>query len=427
MPESYKPGVPHLDLANYARPDTKIPAEAIFSGPQNLKVTESSWPGYLDCPPVPDLIKNPDGSYKLRRVTANNPDRFETTLHDFLKNGNFSPTIDDVNPYNPDSFDRWRDAGEKYGPFEYVKVLPAEDAGYAMVSLSERRAQFPYNHTPLPKYVHDEERSNRRINYKGKEESWLENRRQDLINFLRTKEGQAVADELMTLGLSPEDIGGIVVGSLPRTAIYAVDRTDDGDIVLIAAYDAHDKNARMAKNYGVRLKDIKNLGLAEEIAHIWRKDIDALNEGGDLIALEMGAKKVVADKYLELAEDAGTDPKRYREADRLAELAKIKYHDLRTTPERYGIKSLFQKLYSKDRAALERILTKEAVEQGYNTREGISKYIKSRLMEIEEEVESDKPKSRLEKIVDEDSDADARAVESRNVQESIESPEAPSE
>lgn len=397
-----------------------IPKEKILSGKIDINSlpTISSWPRNFDCPSEPYTVKEPDGFYKLH-VTANNHDRFKTTVADFFENGPFAPTIDDVNPYYPNTFGRWKAGSGPPNMHEYV-ALPSKTAeSYFIVSFGEGKAHFPITHTPMPKYVRDVWIKNRPINERGKDESRVETLRQDIINYLRTKEGKALINHLMSLGYPPEYIDRIGIGSLPERAIYGITQ-DNGDVLILAAYDAQEKNARIARDFDVEEKDIKNLGIGEELVHAWKRDYA---KEGPAVPIEMAAKKDQMDSLSNLAVDATTDPKRYREADRYRKLAGIKRIDWITTPERYGKNSLFYKeLYSKNRAALEDLLASEAIDNGY-TGKGITEYVATHLNQIAEEAEENgKPqaKSRLEKIAE-------KGHDSKEAPKEAEVDEAPSE
>jgi len=337
--------------------------------------------------------------------TANN--RFETTYKDFKRNGYFSQ-VDDG------GFGRWiKAATERYPEsFNYVR-LPKETANSGViVSFGDRRAEFPIGDTPLPKYVSDLVAVEVHHNRIGSAISRIyANSKEALTRYLRTHDGEGLASYLTSLGLSPKDISYIGEGFLPGNAIYGVDRTEDGKIILTAARDAYSKIVRDAKLLGVNPEDLLNSILAEEITHIWRGDVD---KDGNPIKIEMEAKDIVAKHYERLAQGADGDPKKAELRRKYKKLAAIKEFDRDTTLQRYGKKSVYGKLYSKNRAALEEILESEAVDRGY-TGKNIAKYVVNKLREIGEEAEANdgKPeaKSRLEKIADKEVPKEAETEE----------------
>ena len=283
-------------------------------------------------------------------------------------------------------FQSWLDTGQKYGTkyFDYVRLPQKTYSSGAVESFGDSPAKFHPDDTPVRKHVHYFRLDEWPNNEAGKAVSKIENIRQSL-----TRHGYRAAD-----------IDNLGVGYLPENAIYGVTRTESGRIRFAAAEDAHDKIVRDAKFLGVKPEDLLNSILAEELVHIEQRDFD---KNGNPIKIEIAAKERVAMGYEELAKGADGDPKKAELRRRYQKLAAIKKFDAETTPQRYGKNSLFYKeLYSKNRAALEDLLSSEAIDNGY-TGKRIADYVATRLNQIAEEVEENgKPqaRSRLEKIAD---------------------------
>ncbi len=356
--------------------------------------TQSSWPYDQSLPSQPHFARGSHGELVAFEKTSSKLPFF---YDDYPMNGRASPQIDDFNQYVPNSFGTWLDAGEKYGPnsFSYVKVPSWTNA---MVSLGERKAEFHYGDTPIPKYVSDISFEGR-LNGIGPALSRIHGSVTDKLNsYLGTRNGRELASYLKSLGHSPEDIGWVGTGFLPHSAIYGVDRLSDGKILLTAAEDAYDKVVKDAKLLGVDPDVLLASIFAEELTHIWRGDFD---KEGSNVAIEMSAKEIVARHYDRLAKGADGDPKKVDLKSRYRRVAAIKRHDRDTTPERYGKHSShYKELYSKDRASLELMLEMDAMEEGYRGGKA-REYVASRLMEIENETDNPQRGSRLETIAKE--------------------------
>lgn len=378
---------PHLDLSKGTPKPAKIEA---YNSHMFIPNTETSWSYDISMPSSPHFVKGSYGEVLGIRKTSNN----KFVFHDFNEYGDASPTIDDFNRYVPDSFGKWKHAAEDRPPnsFSYA-ALPKETG--VMISFGERKANFPHpGDTPLTKYVADlfVSAPNNRI---GKYISRIESSvRQKLNNYLRTDDGKDLSSYLASLGLSPEDIGYIGVGFLPKGAIYGVDRASDGKVILTATKDAYDKITKDARFFGVEPEDLLNSVLAEEMAHIWRRDFD---KDGNLISIEMSAKDIVAKHYARLAKNSEGDPKKEKLRRKYHKLAAVKEWDTLTTKQRYTKShNSYKALYQKDRASLALLLELDAMEEGYRG-EKIKEYVESKLKEIGDEV-APESMSRLERI-----------------------------
>ena len=396
----------------------QIAPESIVSGMPRLKLTENSY-GDSSCPSTPHFIKQDDGVYALR-VTANNSNRHKDSLENYRLYGNFSPQIDDVNVHNPNSFGKWLDAGTKNMPnkFEYVELPRRTSSSGVMESFGKRLADFNRGDTAVPNYVHDfRVVGGVRNNEIGKIFHRIGNQKDHLKGYLKTIDANELTSYLKSLGYPPSYIDWLGEGFMPEDALYSVDRTKDGKILLAASPNAFEMISTEAQLFGVNTNDLMNSVFDEETAHIWRRDFD---KDGDVIRLEMETKATVRDHYLRLARIYAGDKQLRRRYERLAAL---KEYDRRTTKQRYSEKgSSLKKLYLKDRAALEDMLSEEAVAEGYSGKE-IKDYVASRLRDIGEEAENPRM-SKLEQIARKD--ADSKANESESKEEPAEAKEASS-
>lgn len=295
---------------------------------------------------APTVIVTP--AYVVSR-TANK--RFLTSHSDFLKNGYFSQQDD----YEIEGM---KSAGEDARPnlFDYVNLPARTSASGVMESLGEMPANFTIDHPPLKKYVHDLVAVGVPNNEVGKRIQRIENLRQHLKGYLTTIDANESAKYLMELGYEPENIDRIGEGFLPERAIYGVARLKDGKVLLAAAEDAYEKVAREAKFFGVDINDLMDSMFNEEIAHIWRGDID--KEGGS-VPIELKTKQINREHYRRLVEKYfGT----HKLARRYAKLAEILDIDIATTPERYGRQRKNLEVIIEDLKEKARILGKDETE-----------------------------------------------------------------
>ena len=240
-------------------------------------------------------------------------------------------------------FQSWLDAGQKYGTryFDYVRLPQKNFSSGVVESFGDRPARFHPDDTPVRKdvrYFRADEWPNNQV---GKAVSSIENIRQSLTRYLRTADAQELSKYMGSLGYRAADIDNLGVGYLPERAIFGVGRTESGRIRLMAAEDAYAKIVTDAKFLGVKPEDLLNSILAEEIAHIWRRDID---KESDSIDIEIAAKELVARHYQRLADGADGDPKKAELRRRYQKLAAVKKFDAETTPQRYGKRAGLEKL-----------------------------------------------------------------------------------
>lgn len=401
MAESYPVKVKNVYRGpTVVRFSPEISPESIVSGMPRLRLTESSYPRYLDSPPAPHFVKEYGQDYALR-VTANNNNRHKDSLENYRLHGDFSPQIDDVSMYNPDSFSKWLDAGTKNMPnkFEYVELPRRTSSSGVMESFRERLADFDRGDTAVPNYVHDSiVLGGVRNNEIGKIFHRIGNLKDHLKGYSKTIDANELTSYLSSLGYPPSYIDWLGEGFMPEDAIYSVDRTKDGKILLTASPNAFEKVSTEAQLFGVTTNDLMGSAFDEEFTHIWRRDFD---KDCDIIPLEMKTKAIVRDHYLRLARIYAGDDKLRRRYERLAA---FKEYDRQTTKQRYSKKdSSLKELYSKDRAALEEMLSEEAVEKGFSGKE-IKDYVASRSREIGEETENPRM-SKLEEIAEKDADS----------------------
>ncbi len=320
---NYKILSPSLDLLRYSPSHTTIPAGSIKSMQQTFLITETSWPGHLSKPSSPYIAKGPDGEiYAIRRTSGN-----IFVARDYSRYGDFSPQIDDL------SIGSWKATGENPQTREYVK-LPCQSSWHGVIeSFGERKATFPYGDTSLPKYVTDSWVVGVRNNDVGKELHRIENLRQSLARYYRSKDGQEFVAHLKSLGLSLEEIGYLASGLLPEETIYGITRTNDGKVILKAGRDPYDKISKEARFWGVDVEDLRNLKLNEEQGHNARRSYDKVRSLSGLIREEIATKTMERDYYLSQAKGAEGNPKLVRE---YLKRAQIVQHDIDTTVERYS-------------------------------------------------------------------------------------------
>lgn len=314
---------------NFDSPKAKpLPASSIRSM-QGLKPTESSWPYNLSMPSRPHFFSDGHGNGIAVRRTAN---KLHTVPYDdVIKYGDFSPQLDDTR-----GFAGWKAACEDRPPnfFEYVKLPQTTSNSGVSVSLGERLADFDSRDTFIPKYVTDTTIIGTHNNKLGKRLSEIEaNVREPLRNYLRTHDGKELASYLISVGREPVDIDEIAVGFLPEGALYGVGRTNDGKVMLTSAWRALEKIADEARQLGVKPEDLLASVLAEEITHVWGKDVD---KEGNPIGIEIAAKETVRQHYERLAKGADGDPKKGDLKRKYERLAAIKKLDAETTPQRYS-------------------------------------------------------------------------------------------
>ncbi len=327
-------------------------------------------------------------------VTRTSNNRFIDTYKDFDRNGYFSQ-IDDF------YFGGWIKAGTKNMPnkFEYVELSRRTSSSGVMESFRERLADFNRGDTAVPNYVHDSIVVGRvRNNEIGKIFHRIGNLKDHLKGYDKTIDANELTSYLSSLGYPPSYIDWLCEGFMPEDAIYSVDRTKDGKILLTASPNAFEKVSTEAQLSGTNTNDSMNSAFGEESTHIRRRDFD---KDGDIIPLEMKTKAIVRDHYLRLARIYAGDNQLRRRYERLAAL---KEYDRLTTKQRYSKKgSSLKELYSKDRAALEEILSEDAIEKGFSGKE-IKDYVASRLSRIGEEAENPRM-SELEQIAEKDADS----------------------
>lgn len=372
----------------------------ILSGPQNFKNTVTSWPYDQSMPSKPYFING-----RIKHVTSNNFERFETTPYDFFKNGDFSPTIDDVNKYNPGSFEKWRFAGEGRHSSSFISVPYHPSDSVVLVGFAEQLWKTPQGQTPLHnKYVTPIYFENLRYNDFGKALHHAGNLKQDVMDYLTTYEGRALASHLLKLGLNPEDIGYVGYADLPERVVYMVTRAEDGKIVLLVSKGANDVINEVATAIGVRPKRLRYSSLAEELAHIWARHVD---DPRGLFEKEIEAKLWVAENYGNLEEDYGSgnpNNARYvRERSIAKTLRLLMEEEARRVPETYRefISSSYKQLYSRNKGLLKEKLTEDARNKGLRGG-AIDEYVEGRLAQIEAEVEGNSKLSNLESIVKDD-------------------------
>lgn len=351
-------------------------------------ITESSHPGYFDCPPVPHLVIV-DGQPKYRRVTSSNLKRFETTPEDIARHGNFAVGIDDVNPYNPGSFQKWLDAGQKRSPITFISLPVTEitPESYIAESFRERKATFQ-DGTPLEKYVHDWSMYKWPINkaangfYRaGELKKWI-------LDYLKTEDGQDLVEEMG----SPDVLGKVKyvgVGRLPPGAIMGVTQMPNGETLVTMAENASELLAEDARVYGIDHDrgSMGRIAVSEELIH-----------AVDPKASEMAVKSFKRDHYKKREAKFRGNPKYHKAEARNKRRVKAIETDIDTMDERYSGRfyQQYARLYKEDPESLEMVLELEAYKRNLEGSEA-REYVASRIREISEAVE--KRESGLEREV----------------------------
>ncbi len=287
----------------------------------------------------------------------------------------YHPSDFDNGPYLRDEtwlqFVRWRMATEEPNVIEYH---PAGESVGIMIPTKAVHNPYSRKSTKIPHSIII-------LNPRdvGKYISLSENLKQHLADYLRSDEGILLAQELSRLGYSAEDIDYIAVGFVPEQAIYGVGKLPDGSLVVYANKDAYKLIKADAEDSGLTPEELIEVIVAEEITHIFRKSRPTIGE-------ETATKQFLKTFYERLAKTT-KDPvllEKYLRTIRHLE------HDLETISryrdvinyvmrEKNNTSNKEDNSDNPDISTLEEALIKEAIAEGYNTAEGISRYITNRL------------------------------------------------
>lgn len=246
-----------------------------------------------------------------------------------------------------------------------------------------------------------------RINDAGKMLSRHENLRQDLANYLRSDEGQALLNELKKAGYKDVSLEALAVGFIPKHALMMVAQDENGSVLY--------RNPEFHKYLESRLEE--NAVFAEEITHAARRTNIATII--DLILEEKATKEFVKKFYQGKAEGAGKDQekaKKYRYLEELMEedLATLgrywrAYLEIGENAEKAGCSRSHVKA-----------LVAKYLEEGRDIYETEEEALEYALEKAEEEVEDSKKKAAKEKSKDKEESGE----EADNEEESAEEAEA---
>jgi len=220
------------------------------------------------------------------------------------------------------------------------------------------------------------------------------NAKTNAIRFENSKEGRALIAKygngktISKFGVDRE-----------KDVVYSIDRLSHGDIKLYFGQNSSNEIAKLAEHYKVHVNDMTNAILGEEYMHLFRNSFDKVGSVKARIKEELATKQDLLEFYQSMMEGARNSAER-KKYFRLAQHVK---RDIETTPERYS------KAYSSKRANLESKLEAEAEYLGLTEKEAMN-YVASRLKESG----SDNESSRLEEIVDSDSESSEKTTKAAN-------------
>jgi hypothetical protein len=288
-------------------------------------------------------------------------------------------------------FVKWRMTTEENHAIEYVKtpesvgiMMPAGDV---YNSSSRKLTKLPHAITEL------------NMRDTGKYAQLEHNFRQHLTDFMKSSEGQQLAAFLDKSGYKAEDIEYIAIGFTREKAIYAVGRLPNGKVVIYAHKNSYKKIDDWAEKEGMKTEELREVAIAEEVAHIFRSLKPYLH---GRIAEEKATKKTLLEFYENLAESTSNSELKAKYARIIRHLK----HDIATVARYAKMNSNSLQdlvaLYNSDEGELEQVLEAQAVYEGINTKEGIEEYVSGRLEEIAEAAED---------CECEDSDGEAEACE----------------
>lgn len=316
----------------------------------------------------------------------------------------YHPSIYDKGHYLRDEtwmeFVKWRMAGEKDQTVEYVKAPKS-------IGIMIPSAGRPHIANIAGTTINDSiiELNMRDV---GKYLSLEHNFRQHLMDYIRSKEAQQLSTFLNKLGYKAEDIDYIAIGFVPEKAIYAIGRLPNGKVVVCAHKDSYKKIANEAEDFGMEAEELREVAIAEEIAHNFRKSY-----GKPRIMEERETKETLLEFYKTLSKTI-SNPKLQAKYARIIEHLE---HDI-STISRYakiGSSSLDDliDLYCADIGELISVLEGKALYGGINTKEGINEYVSEKLAEVAKAAE--KEYSLEDRIADEEASEDGDSAEGAEV------------
>jgi hypothetical protein len=199
--------------------------------------------------------------------------------------------------------------------------------------------------------------------------------RHNLTNYMKSDEGKELSAFLNKSGFKSEDIEYVAIGFIPDNAIYAVKRLSNGKIAIYANKDSRKKIMKEVKAYDMDENEFREVAIAEEIAHIFRKSKASIKE-------ERRTKTSLWEFYESLT-DKTSNPELKAKYERIMEHLE---HDIATVAR-------YASLYNSDPGKLEMILEAEAImEGGMTSKEEISDYVSAKLSQIAKAAEKESAK-----------------------------------
>ncbi|MDA1197399.1 MAG: hypothetical protein O2779_05580 [Nanoarchaeota archaeon] len=202
--------------------------------------------------------------------------------------------------------------------------------------------------------------------------------REDVINYLRSDAGEAMKEHFDAKGMSIEDIDNLAIGYIGDSAFATIGRNRDGKITLYANPNFFKDAEKHGKYFGLTANEKKELTIAEELGHNFRKSYDqlALIFGRlGVIPEEVATKKDVTAIYTRLAEHT-TDPVVKAKYTRMAWM---KHIDTLLAPVTYA-RAAFRKSANKS-SELEDLVSEAVEETSEMTEEAAAEYVASKVIE----------------------------------------------
>ncbi len=247
----------------------------------------------------------------------------------------------------------------------------------------------------------------------GKYLSKMHQLQEDVVSYLRSDAGDAMREHFAEKGMSIEDIGNLAIGYIGESAFAAIGRGRDGKITLYANPNFFKDAERQAKYLGLSAKEQKELVIAEELGHNFRKSYDRLSMIFGLLGVipeEVATKKDVTTIYHRLAAEA-RDPVEKAKYTRMARMSHI---DMLLAPVTYARAAARKS--AKKSSELEALVAEavaEAAEEGITSKEGVASYVAGKVAEyvddadLEDAVDSDEDGSEASDEDSGDSDGDS--------------------
>ena len=229
----------------------------------------------------------------------------------------------------------------------------------------------------------------------GKYLSKMHQLQEDVVSYLRSDAGAVMREHFAKKGMAIEDIDNLAIGYIGDSAFAAIGRNWEGKITLYANPNFFKDSERHGKYFGLTAKEKKELTIAEELGHNFRKSYDRLFARLSVIPEEVATKTDVTAIYRKLAAEA-RDPV---EKARYTRMARMKHIDTLLAPVTYARAAARKS--AKKSSELEALVAEavaDAAEEGITSEEGVASYVADRVSDYMASDES------LEDAVDEDSD-----------------------